>query len=57
MKHYTDTLAYSLWMATLAASSIMLIWNSLPSAESILFVISTLSLFYLTYADIKKNNE
>jgi hypothetical protein len=57
MKHYTNTLAYKLWMATLAASSIMLIWNSLPSAESILFVTSLLSLFYLTYVDIKKNNE
>jgi len=57
MKHYTETLAYSLWVATLAASSIMLLWNSFPSAESILFSISVSSLFYLTYVDIKKNNE
>jgi hypothetical protein len=55
--NYTQTLPYKVWIACLASSSIMLVWNALFSAESILFVISLFSLFYLTYKDIKKRNE
>ena len=49
--------AYKIWTACLASSSIMLIWNSFPSAEGLLFIFSICSLFYLTYKDIIKRDE
>jgi len=56
-ENYTHTTAYKIWTACLASSSIMLIWNSFPSAEGVLFAISIFSLFYLTYKDIIKRDE
>ena len=55
--NYTETFQYKLSMACLAASVIMLIWNSFPSAEGAVFTASLSSLIYLTYKDIKKRNE
>ena len=56
-ENYTQTLTYKLSMACLAASTVMLIWNSFPSAEGLVFTASLSSLVYLTYKDIKKRNE
>jgi len=56
-ENYTERVAYKLWMACLSASTIIMLWNSLPSAEGYLFFISFSSMLYLTYKDIKKRDE
>ena len=49
---YTQTLFYQTCFAVLSASAILMVWNSLPSVEAWLFVISFLTMLFLTYIDI-----
>jgi len=49
---YTQTLFYQTCFAVLSASAILMTWNSLPSIEAWLFVISFLTMLFLTYIDI-----